>query len=254
MKDRIVPHEAIVDENALPGIQEGWHRWPCSDLQYSISDLRQVDDVVCILSNAFSHVFYHWMIELYKVVILERFGFTGPYIKQDAWFSVEWLRLLGISEERIIVDVIVPTRFTKAMFTTAISHLDVSLYSNVFFALRDMLLINSPNRSCFGSRLWLDRGRLCTENREIVNSNEVFDCIRSYGFQVVDMGDLPAAAQVEAARASNVIAGPHGSGAYSQYVPERTVDCDRVLFTELGQPMCYQILSKSKPSVLSGSL
>jgi hypothetical protein len=45
-----------------------------------LDSVERVDDDVCILSNMYSHNFYHFVEELNKVIILERGNFQGRYV------------------------------------------------------------------------------------------------------------------------------------------------------------------------------
>jgi capsular polysaccharide biosynthesis protein len=221
----IVPREAVLDDEALPSLKENR-----ATLHYRSSEFRYVDDEVCILSNVFSHVFYHWVEELYKVVILERCGFAGRYIvSRLPSFATEFLDLLGIARERIELDVAGPTVFRSALLTTYVCHIEAVAHRGVFFAMRDAVLAADISKEpSLGRRLWLDRGQHVTQKREVINPREVQACVGRHGFITVDMGALSVRAQLAAIRNAEVIGGPHGSALiHSIFLNERStvIEC-----------------------------
>ena len=169
---------------------------------------------VCILSNFYSRNFYHWVTEeLPKVVILERHGFAGRYVLADLpKFAFELLGMLGVADDRVIVQVDQPTVFATVLYTTSIHGWNVLEHHEVVLALRDSLL-GTAGVSHLSNRLWMDRGvGVNNKGRELVNTEEVHAVLRRYGFEVVDMAALPVREQIAAAHNAAALAGPHGAG------------------------------------------
>ena len=211
--DRIVPSEANSDDDAFPELQ-GASRAGEVMAHALFANVQQCDEDVCVLSNLYSHNFYHFIEELYKVVILEHSGFIGNYVfstfpsrisQELPKFSIEFLDLVGIKRDRIL-HLGRPTVLRSAWFTTRISHADTLAYPDVFFALRQALLgaIDGPG---LGPRLWLER----RQDRILVNAPEVHERLSRHGFTIVDMAELPVARQIAAAREADVLGGPHGA-------------------------------------------
>lgn len=129
-RDRIVPYEANTDDafRELQALSQAGEIMAHA----LFTNVPQYDEDVCVLSNLCSHEYNHFIEELSKVVILERYGFTGRYIF-STWpsrisqelpkFSIEFLDLLGIERERI-VRLGRPTLLNSAWFTTRISQAD----------------------------------------------------------------------------------------------------------------------------------
>ena len=112
-RDGIIPYEVNADDDA---IQEGSIH-SGAVVRSGVSLIDASDQDVCILSNLYSHNFAHFFEELYKVVILERQGFSGVFspfptriAKTLPTFSTQFLEFLGIPRERIL-HVDVPTVF-----------------------------------------------------------------------------------------------------------------------------------------------
>jgi len=229
-RNRIVPYEANTDADAFPELQASSRAGEIM-AHALFTNVQEWDGDVCVLSNIYSHNFFHFIEELYKIIILERSGFTGRYIfstfpsriSQDLpKFSIGFLDLLGIERERI-VHLTRPTLLRSAWFTTRMSHADTLAYPDVFFALRETLLgaIDGPG---LGPRLWLER----RHDRAIVNAPEVHECLRRHGFTIVDMSELPIARQIAAAGAAKVLGGPHGAGlVHAMFLSKRStiIEC-----------------------------
>src|SRR6266403_828655 len=211
--DRCVPLEAILDEWNLPFEQSsGFHGR--GERFASPFDVQKVDESVSILSNFYSSNFTHCIGELLKVTILERAGYSGRYVL--TWmpgFAFDFLRLLGIDRARIREDIVEPTLFSSAKYTTALQFMNLTSCPDVILELRASLLsavetVQSP----FGKRLWLERGKnVLYPDRDLVNPDEVNACLDRYEFHRLDIGSLPLEQQIAVARDAEVIAGAHGS-------------------------------------------
>jgi hypothetical protein len=109
-----------------------------------------MSDRVCVLGNLFSRNFGHWTEELLKVAVLERAGvdcrFVIPTLPD---FAAEWLMHLGIDVGRIVI-VDRPTVFRRAVFTSAVSHQNITEYPQVLGAFRD-LVRSGPK---YGQPVW----------------------------------------------------------------------------------------------------
>jgi hypothetical protein len=61
--------------------------------------------------------------------------------------------------------------------------------------------------------LWIARGReVRQKRRDVVNAQEVEECLERHGFTVVEMAELSVRRQVAIVRSAEVLGGPHGSG------------------------------------------
>lgn len=217
-RNYIIPTEADTDPDAVPMLFDAKQSGARADIrmQKDLSVVAVEHREVCVLSNLHSHNFYHFIEELYKVVVLERHGFAGQYVVSPfaTWiaptlpaFATELLEMLGIPQGRILT-LAAPAVLRNAWLTSHIAHNNVADYPGVFLALREMLLAAAEGPS-LGPRLWLDR---CSRYRKLVNREEVEECLRRYDFTIVDMSALPVAGQIAAAAAADTLAGPHGAG------------------------------------------
>ena len=140
-QNHIVPYEANADEDAFPTITIAIKENYFSSRHYARPEnTKTIDDSVCIISNIFAHNFFHFIEELYKVIILERLGFDGKYVLSTMPsrlaeclpnFTLEFLTMLGVKSERILY-CNQPTIFRKAWFTTHICHAETLMYRDVF--------------------------------------------------------------------------------------------------------------------------
>lgn len=237
-RDRYIPLEANTDPSALQDLKR-WIDDGIASESARLDDLQEVSADVCILSNIYSHNFFHYLEELYKVVVLESVGFTGSYVLAHSsgaprqlailseglpGFSQPLLNLLGIDERRILY-CDRPTRFRSAWLTTRLAHIGIHKYKQCFLRLREALLAAACSRaSGVAPRLWLQRGGF----RIVVNQEEVNECLQRYDFTLIDMAELPVAQQIAAAHGAAVIGGPHGAGmVHSMFMKERSavVEC-----------------------------
>lgn len=114
-----------------------------------------MDENVCILSNCYSHNFTHGIEELLNVTILERASYAGRYVLSSMpTFVFEFLQLLGVPRTRIAEDILEPTLFSSAQFTTVLHFMNLTVCPDIFLELRAALLssvgtVTSP----FGKRL-----------------------------------------------------------------------------------------------------
>lgn len=212
-RDRVIPAEANADLDSVPELmsEAAAGRIMAHAL---FTNVDECESPVCVLSNLYSHGFYHFIEELCKVVILERSGFTGGYAfsafpsriaQQVPRFARELLGMLGIAPARI-VSIARPTVLRDAWFATPVALADTPRYRGVFGALRGALAAAADGPG-LGPRLWMER----RESRTIANPAPVRECLARHGFEIVDMAELSAAQQVAAAIGAQVLAGPHGA-------------------------------------------
>ena len=172
-------------------------------------------DEVCILSNSYSANFFHWITEeLVKVVILEENGFRGRYVLAGLpRFAFEFMRLLGVADERIISSVDKPTMYRSAAFVTTIDENNALDYPEVYLFLRDRILgIASTDQQTFSRRVWMARGVGTREGRcEVVNAEEINSVLARHAFDIIDMASLPLHMQIAVSRDAEILAGPHGA-------------------------------------------
>jgi capsular polysaccharide biosynthesis protein len=228
-EDRIVPKESV-DAWSVRFFLSSWRSTPEVQSRYA-GDFEAAVYVepVCILGNLFSRNFGHWTEELLKVAVLEHAGYECRYVMPTLpAFARDFLTLLEIDDERILT-VDHPTVFARTVFTTAISHENLSAYPIALELLRARIDSRlDGDRSPYGPRLWLERGQMLRDGGVTVNRDEVYECIRQYGFDAVDPATLPVADQLKAIRSSRLIAGPHGAQfVHAQFMPAKStvIEC-----------------------------
>jgi capsular polysaccharide biosynthesis protein len=230
-RGEIVPDESNIDGDAFPELQLRARTGKIM-AHALFTNARRWHEDVCVLSNLFSHNFYHFIEELYKVVILERAGFAGKYVfsrfpsriaSELPRFSLEFLDLLGVAPDRIAY-LDRPTLLQSVWYTTRISHADTPSYPGVLDAVREALIGAVCDLSGLGPRLWLERRTF----RLLVNAEAVHRCIRRHGFAIVELADLPVARQIAAANKARVLAGPHGAAlVHAMFMAKRStvIEC-----------------------------
>ncbi len=214
VRDRFVPLEATPYQGALAFVQNASMTDGKGRYEHPVG-CREVDEEVCILSNIWSYNLYHWIEELFKAIILETYGFKGRYILSGMPdFTAEFLELVGVSPVRFVRDLDKPAVFRSVMLTTPINLMyDVVYYKNIFLALRKALLasVDRFNPSLYADRVWLSRGVKALNGRRIVNAENVDKVLTRFGFQVVDMGLMPARSQIWVSSRARCLGGVHGA-------------------------------------------
>jgi capsular polysaccharide biosynthesis protein len=146
---------------------------------------------------------------------LETYGFKGRYILSGMPnFAAEFLEMLGVSPARIVRDLDTPALLRSVMLTTPINLMyDVTYYKNVFLALRKALLasVDRSGLAPYAERVWLARGVKALHGRRIVNAEDVEKVLTRFGFQVVDMGTMPARGQIAVSSRARCLGGAHGA-------------------------------------------
>jgi capsular polysaccharide biosynthesis protein len=231
-----VPLEAIFDDWNLSFEQSRNFSGAGNKLSGELSP-DFINEDVCILSNFYSRSFGHWTEELIKVMILERYGFSGKYvINKLPEVALDSLNLIGVKRNRVITEVSSPSIFRSAFFTTAIDRERALLYPEVFMEFRRLLFdaISYEQHTQVYKRLWLERGaRSFNKGGDLVNEDEVYSCIERYGFKVVDMGILSLRQQISMMYNADVLSGPHGSAfVHAQFMRERStvIECFSPMF------------------------
>jgi Glycosyltransferase 61 len=218
---QIIPKESILDCSSVAFLKSRRNN-PTYGKKYAADfHTESFEAPACILGNLFARNFGHWTEELLKVVILEESKQDCYYVLADMPpFARDFLVFLGIDQSRIL-SINRPTVFKRAIFTTAISHDNISEYPDTLFRFRDLIqrqLGNRPPR--FGPRVWLEREEKLNNGGFTANKEEVYRCIQKYDFDIVDMATLPVADQLRTATAATMIAGPHGAQfVHAQFMP-----------------------------------
>lgn len=194
------------------------------------------DEPVCVLANLYSRNFTHFIEELFKVIILERLGFEGKYLTSGLpRFTDEFLALLGIDGSRIERSISEPTVLREAYYPTNVHIGNISSYPSVLLELRRTLFgsigsVSSP----VSSRIWMERDSASeAQVRDLVNREEIEPLLKEYGFDRVDLADLPLREQLAISRDATVIAGIHGSAfAHTMFIRPRStvIECFSPLY------------------------
>jgi hypothetical protein len=228
--DRIVPLESVLDCWSVEFFRESRRNNREFRAKYENAlEPDVVDDRVCILGNLFSRNFGHWTEELLKVAVLEESGDQCSYVIPTLpSFAVDSLRLLGVPERRLrCTDR--PSRFARAVFTTAVSHQNISEYPQALSSLRGLVERSlDTGSSAHGPRLWAERAALLRNGGVVTNREEVYRLLETYGFDVVDMAAMTVEDQLRTVRHATVLAGPHGAQfVHAQFMPAKStvVEC-----------------------------
>lgn len=171
-------------------------------------------DVFSLL-GLWSGEFYHWFHDT-----LPRLWNSLPYLPAHARFLIndrpksfqlDSLAALGVSADRLEHqadrgDAVIE----RLWFATPAGH-------TTFSAADSLRQIADQLKSAFGfehlsgrQRIYISRRKAAV--RRVLNESEIEPLLKSYGFQVIVMEDIPFREQVEVCATANVLIGPHGAG------------------------------------------
>jgi capsular polysaccharide biosynthesis protein len=256
--DRIVPLESVLDCWSVEFFHNSRRNNPEFRAKYENTfEPNVVDDRVCILGNLFSRNFGHWTEELLKVAVLEKSAERCSYVIPTLpSFAADFLRLLGVHERRIrCTDR--PSRFTRAAFTTAVSHQNISAYPQVLSCLRDLVERSlGAGSSAHGPRLWAERAALLRNGGVVTNREEVYRLLETYDFDVVDMATMTVEDQLRTVRHASIFAGPHGAQfVHAQFMPAQSivVECFSPIHVNPSVLQICRVLQQSYHQVVARS-
>lgn len=178
-----------------------------------------------LLSTAWSHGFWHWMMEaLPRIEILESLGYGGGYlVPAGPAFIEQSLQLMGIPASRVH-KVREDALRIEALWVMSPFYGGSSFeaFPGLMLSLRDRLLKASRQQGTEPqeSRLYIARA----VTRRIINEPELQACIAPYGFHARHlMEHYPLAEQIRRVSGADVVIGPHGAGmALTMFMPPRS--------------------------------
>ncbi len=174
-----------------------------------------VDDRdVCILSNLWHTNFFIWVTEsLTRAYVMEQSGFEGCYVVNDPPpFAYPSLAMLGISRERIVDPMNLPTRYHSVSYGPAFAGRRALEHPDTFRALRSHMLEKSGSVADGGpKRIWMDRQASTSAGRLLANRDEIAEILERHGFQIIDLAALPFEQQIGLTSGATALAGTHGA-------------------------------------------
>jgi hypothetical protein len=183
---------------------------------------------VLSLCSAWSHGFYHWMLDcLPKVHLAEKMGYSGFYlIPYKNGFARDSLALLGIDSSRVVEMTAAGVRVKELFIPTLREGHGMSNFPDFFYSYRLALLNGAGINSCDssgGQRYYLAR-RDPNRPRRVVNETELLEHIQHYAFKRIFAEDLTLKDQIRLFSQGNVLLGPHGAGMlHAIFMPPRSV-------------------------------
>ncbi|MCC5832407.1 MAG: glycosyltransferase family 61 protein [Chlamydiales bacterium] len=166
------------------------------------------DHPVVTLAAGWQGAFYHWMFEvLPRIELAERGGYVldRVFAAQSEPFQRESLELMGIAKEAIIDASCYDAVAAPSLIVPSIPRPPTS-WGCAF--LRERLLPKLdllPRKRLYLSRR--DAGR-----RRVINEDEVYGLLRGFGFERIELSNLPFKKQIELFRSAECVVGPHGAG------------------------------------------
>ncbi|MFN8674680.1 MAG: glycosyltransferase family 61 protein [Candidatus Sericytochromatia bacterium] len=185
------------------------------------------------LIGPWSHNYWHWVFNyLPLVIIAETFGFKGKYIVKNDFFIIQKLStlfLLGIESKRIINQREETSFFVSNLVSVEpVTHEDERILILLKIIRHKILnFLSKPKiktRKIYISRdLIKGYDKKANNGRYIINEEEVWQLLNSYGFERFFMEKIPIEKQLEFVSEANFIIGAHGAGiTHSLFMQEKS--------------------------------
>lgn len=203
-------------------------------LERSLIPLLELNDIEYVsLLGSWAHNYWHWLFDfLPNVIISEKMGFIGKYIIRADRFIIQKMTslvLLGIGSNRILVqDQDASFSINNFSLVEKIPHTD-ERFLLILKIIRDSFLSKVSENKVKNRKIYISRQKIketdknSANGRYIVNEDEVWKLLESYGFEKIYMEDYTLDQQIKIASESNFIIGGHGSGiAHSLFMQEKS--------------------------------
>jgi hypothetical protein len=213
----------------------------------TLRTVREVDDLVSLVSRCGTG-FFHWMMDsLPKVVIAERCGFTGSYLipaPTTAPWAEESLTLLGISPTRVIHHSTLDTRAQRLLIPTYFSGYNAHHNKSFMMLYREALRQAIPVHERGPRERILIARAAATKVRRIINDEEVRKTCAAFGFRTISFEELPLREQIRHAISAKAMLGAHGSGlCHSLFMDEGSTLIELFPFRRVQSCDCYEMIA-----------
>lgn len=176
---------------------------------------------VCVVSKNWANNYGHFVNEtLDKLYLLEKCHFDGKYMILDSRFAREYVRLLGISEEKVIwtsgvedagmvyrvkeLHCIEPTTHGLAGFKTAYALQEIA---NIIVK---KLALEENRNNLYPQRIFIKRKTRTSPNMESI--------CHQYGFVSIDPDELSLEEQIKYFYYADIVFSPHGANSFNSYI------------------------------------
>ena len=185
---------------------------------FSVSLPEKKDYVMATIAMSGHANYYHWMTEILpRVYMLQQAALQSPEYAYDVLyvpplrysFQKETLRAMGVNCD-VCVEAQIDTHIKpkKLLFPSQVAISGITPEWVITFLkttfLKNYVLKNGKKR------LFISRENAFM--RKIINEQEIFDCVKEYGFEKVFMEHLTVVEQAELLHEAEYVIGTHGAG------------------------------------------
>ncbi|MEN9845884.1 MAG: hypothetical protein RIS36_1031 [Pseudomonadota bacterium] len=239
--------DPIIEQNADFLRKKRFLKPRISEEHLTLRPIREVDELVSLISRCDTG-FFHWMMDsLPKVIISEACGFTGHYlipaVSKAPWAEGS-MNLLGIPSARLIHHTSLDTQARRLFVPTYFSGYNAHHNRPFMTLFRDKIrhaISGDPKLS--NERIFIARKHE-TKIRRILNHHEVCHTTCDFGFRILYFEDLSLREQIQCAISAEAMIGAHGSGlCHSLFMDEGSTLIEIFPFARKQSCDCYEALA-----------
>jgi capsular polysaccharide biosynthesis protein len=188
--------------------------------QNKLPSISYIPETLAVITSQVSFNYFHWMFDVlprlellrksnldYDRIVINR----GKYFtKENCGFQNESLKLLGISQDKLIECNPETHILAKNLIVSSMAGYSAHVPKNVCHFLRNEFLekITMRKESKY-KRIYISRED--ATHRKVLNEEEVFSILKKYGFKLIKLSTLSFEEKIELFYGAEVIVSPHGA-------------------------------------------
>ena len=215
--------------------------------QWRLSEISNIQGSIAVLSSPGGNNYFHWMFDILpRLELLLSSGINLDDIdyflvnSYELPFQQQTLTQLGISYNKVLESSKYPHIKADCLVVPSFPGYTGNMPDWSCRFLRKIFLNNMQDKATTHERIYISRSMTTTRN--IVNENEVMDCLNKFGFTTIFLENLSVIEQAALFNRAKVVLAPHGAGLTNLvFCQPKTKIIE--LFSPLYVNVCYWALS-----------
>lgn len=163
---------------------------------------------LAVVASPGSSNYFHWTLDsIPRLSLLKGIDdqIDGYYLDNGSGFHQDWIKLLGLPEDKIICPAPDSHLIAKELIVPSFAGLPGLPSAEGIDFVRSFMPVSSKK----GKRIYISRSG--ARRRRILNEKELLPILSKYGFETVLPGELSIKEQMELFSSADVIVSPHGA-------------------------------------------